>query len=339
MPWGTSRSAPRRRTTPRRSAPSTTRASRIASPRSRPSCARPRSGGSGWRARGPRHPAVVAVTGGRWSAGAASTRSTPGPPTTTWPTSRSTSSEPGAVAGWGAPSCSTCFALARSSATTRWCSPRSPTTRPAWPSTGRWASRRSGCTTSRAARRPMGRRADHGAPALSYGWIVVARPLRHRDRHVGHHVLRLPRLPAPDGGGPRRLAGRDHRRLHRRPGVAALAALPVGRWLDRHGGRGLMTIGSCLGTALTLAWSPRGERGGALRGVVADGPRAGRHALRARLRGGRPWFPTDNRDRALPTVTLAGPLASTIFMPIEARAPQHWGWRPALHGLAASSRS
>src|SRR2546425_7558830 len=34
--------------------------------------------------------------------------------------------------------------------------------------------------------------------------------------------------------------------------VAALAAVPVGRWLDRRGPRGLMTLGSCLGTVLCL---------------------------------------------------------------------------------------
>jgi MFS family permease len=38
-------------------------------------------------------------------------------------------------------------------------------------------------------------------------------------------------------------------------GIAAFAALPVGRWLDRHGPWGLMTLGSCLGTALLIAWS------------------------------------------------------------------------------------
>src|SRR2546422_9114639 len=38
-------------------------------------------------------------------------------------------------------------------------------------------------------------------------------------------------------------------------GVAALAALPVGRWIDRHGARALMTAGSCLGTVLLLVWS------------------------------------------------------------------------------------
>src|SRR3989442_15855160 len=38
-------------------------------------------------------------------------------------------------------------------------------------------------------------------------------------------------------------------------GMAALAALPVGRWIDRHGARALMTAGSCLGTLLLLVWS------------------------------------------------------------------------------------
>src|SRR6266571_4882225 len=34
-----------------------------------------------------------------------------------------------------------------------------------------------------------------------------------------------------------------------------LAAILVGRWLDRHGPRLLMTAGSCAGVALVLAWS------------------------------------------------------------------------------------
>ena len=36
---------------------------------------------------------------------------------------------------------------------------------------------------------------------------------------------------------------------------SALAALPVGRWIDRHGARSLMTAGSCAATLLVLAWS------------------------------------------------------------------------------------
>src|SRR5262245_15242977 len=36
---------------------------------------------------------------------------------------------------------------------------------------------------------------------------------------------------------------------------SGLAAVPVGRWLDRHGPRALMTTGSILGSLLLVAWS------------------------------------------------------------------------------------
>jgi MFS family permease len=117
--------------------------------------------------------------------------------------------------------------------------------------------------------------------------------------------------------------------------VAALAALPVGRWLDRRGPWGLMTMGSCLGAALVLAWSQVSGvlglyvvwtlMGLALAATLYE------PAFGAVVR----WFPTDHRDRALTVVTLAGALASTIFMPISAGLLQHWGWRSALLGLAA----
>src|SRR3989475_7376349 len=69
-------------------------------------------------------------------------------------------------------------------------------------------------------------------------------------------------------------------------GVAALAALPVGRWIDRHGARALMTAGSCLGTALLLVWS-RVESPRPLRSLVPDGSGPRGHALRTCVRGGR----------------------------------------------------
>jgi MFS family permease len=37
--------------------------------------------------------------------------------------------------------------------------------------------------------------------------------------------------------------------------VARVAAVPVGRWLDQHGARGLMTAGSAAATVLALAWA------------------------------------------------------------------------------------
>src|SRR5437773_4334428 len=38
-------------------------------------------------------------------------------------------------------------------------------------------------------------------------------------------------------------------------GASALAALPVGRWLDRHGPRGLMRLGPCPCVARLLVWA------------------------------------------------------------------------------------
>ncbi|HXG17395.1 MAG TPA: MFS transporter, partial [Calidithermus sp.] len=118
-------------------------------------------------------------------------------------------------------------------------------------------------------------------------------------------------------------------------GVSALAALPVGRWIDRHGARGLMTAGSCLGVLLLLAWS----RVQTLAGLYALWALMGL-ALAATLY--EPafaavvgWFPAGARDRALLVVTLAGALASTIFMPVEAWLVTRLGWRPALLVLAA----
>jgi MFS family permease len=37
--------------------------------------------------------------------------------------------------------------------------------------------------------------------------------------------------------------------------LSGLAGIPVGRWLDRHGPRLLMTLGSCVASLLVLAWA------------------------------------------------------------------------------------
>lgn len=116
-------------------------------------------------------------------------------------------------------------------------------------------------------------------------------------------------------------------------GVAALAALPVGRWIDRHGGRGLMTAGSCLATTLTFAWA-RVESLPALYGVwLLMGLAMAATLYEPAFAVVVSWF-RQGRDRALLTVTLAAGFASTIFMPIEAWLLTRVGWRPALTILA-----
>ena len=116
-------------------------------------------------------------------------------------------------------------------------------------------------------------------------------------------------------------------------GVSALAALPVGRWIDRHGGRGLMTAGSCLATALTLAWG-RVESLPALYAVwLLMGLAMAATLYEPAFAVVVSWF-AEGRDRALLTVTLAAGLASTIFMPIEAWLLGRVGWRAAVTILA-----
>src|SRR5260370_4660954 len=112
-------------------------------------------------------------------------------------------------------------------------------------------------------------------------------------------------------------------------GMAALAALPVGRWIDRHGARALMTAGACLGVVLLLVWS-RVESLAALYAVwCLMGLALAATLYEPAFAAVVGWFATRGRDRALLTVTLAGALASTIFMPIEAWLVDRLGWRVA----------
>jgi MFS family permease len=116
-------------------------------------------------------------------------------------------------------------------------------------------------------------------------------------------------------------------------GISALAAVPVGRWLDQHGPRALMTLGSCLATALLVVWSHIESLpalyavwcglGFAMAAILYE------PAFVAVIQ----WFDR-HRDRALLTLTLAAGLASTIFMPIEAWLLERLGWRATLLTLA-----
>src|SRR5215831_339781 len=111
--------------------------------------------------------------------------------------------------------------------------------------------------------------------------------------------------------------------------VAALAAVPVGRWLDRHGPRAIMTVGSCLATLTVLAWS-RVESlttfyaiwlvNGVLQAVLLYEPAFATLAV---------WF-RRRRAVAMTALTLVAGLASTIFLPLASWLVEGRGWRAAL---------
>ncbi len=116
--------------------------------------------------------------------------------------------------------------------------------------------------------------------------------------------------------------------------VSALAAVPVGRWLDRYGPRALMTAGSCLAVGLLLLWSRVhglsalyavwGAMGLAMAAILYE------PAFAAVVH----WFP-HRGERALLIVTLVAGLASTIFMPVAAGLLERLGWRMTIQVLAA----
>ncbi|WP_280491514.1 MFS transporter [Nocardia asiatica] len=108
--------------------------------------------------------------------------------------------------------------------------------------------------------------------------------------------------------------------------VAALTGISVGRWLDRHGPRGIMTTGSLMSIpalilvaiAPTLLWFVAGWLlAGIAMGAVLYPP-----AFAALTR----WY-GPNRIRALTVLTLAAGLASTVFAPLTAALVAHMEWR------------
>jgi MFS family permease len=115
--------------------------------------------------------------------------------------------------------------------------------------------------------------------------------------------------------------------------LAGLAAIPAGRWLDRHGPRLLMTLGSCVGSLLVLAWAAVRDLtqfyllwagiGLTMAALLYDPAFATATA----------WFERQ-RLRAITAITLVAGLASTIFIPLAGWLVTSFGWRQALVILA-----
>jgi MFS family permease len=115
--------------------------------------------------------------------------------------------------------------------------------------------------------------------------------------------------------------------------VSGLAGLGVGRWLDEHGPRLLVTAGSIVAVPLVFAWSQVRDLVsfyviwigiGAAFAAVNYGPAFATMIV---------WFRRD-RSRALTLVTLFAGFASTVFVPLTAWLVSVQGWRQALVTLA-----
>jgi predicted MFS family arabinose efflux permease len=115
--------------------------------------------------------------------------------------------------------------------------------------------------------------------------------------------------------------------------VSGLAAIPVGWWLDRHGARALMTLGSGAATALVLAWSQVQDLTafyaiwGGIGLVMAAVLYEPAFAVIAT------WF-THHRHQALAVLTVVAGFASVVFTPLAGWLVEVHGWRGALVTLA-----
>ncbi|HUQ16596.1 MAG TPA: MFS transporter [Candidatus Saccharimonadales bacterium] len=115
--------------------------------------------------------------------------------------------------------------------------------------------------------------------------------------------------------------------------VSGLTGLFVGRWLDDHGPRLLMTVGSVAAVGLVLAWSQARDLVsfyavwgllGVVMATILYGPALATVTV---------WF-RRRRARALTVLTLMAGLASTIFIPLAAWLVAAQGRREALVTLA-----
>ncbi len=115
--------------------------------------------------------------------------------------------------------------------------------------------------------------------------------------------------------------------------TSALAAFPVGRWLDRHSPRPLMTLGSLAGALLVLAWSQVHELLLFYLVWIGIGFAMACVLYEAAFTVVTKWF-RERRRPALTAVTLFGGWASFVFSPLSNWLIDAQGWRQALITLA-----
>ena len=115
--------------------------------------------------------------------------------------------------------------------------------------------------------------------------------------------------------------------------VSAGVGVLVGRWLDRHGPRGLMTAGSIAATALVLAWSRVDSLPGLYAVWLGIGAVMAAVLYEPAFTTIAKWFDVRRRG-ALTALTLVAALASFIFSPLSAWLVESLGWRDALVVLA-----
>jgi MFS family permease len=115
--------------------------------------------------------------------------------------------------------------------------------------------------------------------------------------------------------------------------ISGVGAVPVGHWLDRHGTRALMTVGSVAAVLLLLAWSQVSTIGGFYLVWAGIGLTFATVLYEPAFAAIATWF-RHGRGRALAVLTFFGGLASLVFIPLTEHLIVSYGWRMALIQLA-----
>jgi MFS family permease len=115
--------------------------------------------------------------------------------------------------------------------------------------------------------------------------------------------------------------------------VTGLGAVVVGRWLDRHGARCVMTAGSLLGAASVVTWSQADGLVQLYLAFAGIGLASAAVLYEPAYAVINTWFRRD-RPKALLTLTVVAGFASTVFLPTSQFLIDRLGWRPALLVLA-----
>lgn len=112
--------------------------------------------------------------------------------------------------------------------------------------------------------------------------------------------------------------------------VSALVAMPVGRWVDRHGGRGLMTVGSILAAVSMVARSQAQNVPQLYAAFVLLGVASAMVLYEPAFAVVVAAVPSSARASALLAVTIVAGFASSIFFPLTGELLAHVGWRHAV---------
>lgn len=170
-------------------------------------------------------------------------------------------------------------------------------------------------------------------PRLYYGWVLVLTLGLTETISYGILSYSFPVFIAPMGAE----LGWSKAAITGAFSVALLTsgvvAIPLGRWVDRHGARAVMTVGSALATVVLLLWSRVESLAAFYLLALALGVAMAAVLYEPAFAVIANWFVT-LRGRALTVLTFMGGFASVIFVPLTTALVASQGWRATLLWLA-----